>query len=32
MTHKGWQKVGVWLIKLDKIAKTMNIKLKDVKK
>jgi len=32
MTHKGWKKVGVWLIKLDKIAKTMNIKLKDIKK
>ena len=32
MTHKGWQKVGVWLIKLDKIAKALNIKLKDVKK
>ncbi|MCS5591444.1 MAG: UDP-3-O-(3-hydroxymyristoyl)glucosamine N-acyltransferase [Gammaproteobacteria bacterium] len=32
MTHKGWQKVGMWLIKLDKIAKVLNIKLKDIKK
>ncbi len=32
MTHKGWQKVGMWLIKLDKIAKVLNIKLRDVKK
>ena len=32
MTHKGWKKVGMWLIKLDKIAKVLNIKLRDVKK
>ena len=32
MTHKSWQKVRVWLIKLDKIAKVLNIKLKEVKK
>ena len=32
MTHKSWQKVGVWLIKLDKIAKILKIKLKDIKK
>lgn len=32
MTHKGWQKAGMWLIKLDKIAKVLNIKLRDVKK
>jgi len=32
MTHKGWQKVGMWLIKLDKIAKVLNIKLRDIKK
>ena len=32
MTHKGWKKVGMWLLKLDKIAKVLNIKLKDVKK
>ena len=32
MTHKSWQKVGVWLIKLDKIAKILKIKLKDINK
>ena len=31
MPHKIWQNVGLWLIKLDKIAKHLNIKLKDLK-
>jgi UDP-3-O-[3-hydroxymyristoyl] glucosamine N-acyltransferase len=31
MTHKKWQVVGVWLTKLDKIAKHLNIKLKHLK-
>ena len=31
MRHKSWQKVGMWLIKLDKIIKVLQIKLKDIK-
>jgi len=31
MPHKKWQIVGVWLIKLDKIAKYLNIKLNYLK-
>ena len=31
MTHSGWKKAGMWLIKLDKITKFLNIKLKNLK-
>ena len=31
MTHSSWKKVGIWLTKLDKITKILNIKLKDLK-
>ena len=31
MSHKTWKNVGIWLIKLDKIAKHLNIKLKNLK-
>jgi len=31
MTHSGWKKAGIWLTKLDKIAKVLNIKLKNLK-
>jgi len=31
MRHNSWQKVGMWLIKLDKIVKVLQIKLKDIK-
>ena len=31
MAHKQWQNVGLWLIKLDKIANYLNIKLKNLK-
>ena len=31
MTHKKWQNVGIWLTKLDKICKHLNIKLKHLK-
>ena len=31
MTHLGWKKAGMWLTKLDKITKTLNIKLKNLK-
>ncbi len=31
MHHKTWKNVGIWLIKLDKIAKHLNIKLKNLK-
>ena len=31
MPHKTWQNVGMWLIKLDKIANYLNIKLKTLK-
>ena len=31
MTHPGWKKVGMWLTKLDKITKFLNIKLKNLK-
>ena len=31
MTHSGWKKVGMWLTKLDKITKILNIKLKNLK-
>ena len=31
MPHKTWQNVGIWLIKLDKIANYLNIKLKTLK-
>jgi UDP-3-O-[3-hydroxymyristoyl] glucosamine N-acyltransferase len=31
MPHKKWQTVGIWLIKLDKITKYLNIKLKHLK-
>ncbi len=31
MSHKKWQNIGMWLLKLDKITKYLNIKLKDLK-
>jgi UDP-3-O-[3-hydroxymyristoyl] glucosamine N-acyltransferase len=31
MTHSDWKKVGMWLTKLDKITKFLNIKLKNLK-
>ena len=31
MTHSDWKKVGIWLTKLDKITKFLNIKLKNLK-
>jgi len=31
MTHSGWKKAGIWLTKLDKITKILNIKLKNLK-
>ena len=31
MPHKQWQNVGLWLVKLDKIIKYLNIKLKNLK-
>jgi UDP-3-O-[3-hydroxymyristoyl] glucosamine N-acyltransferase len=31
MPHKQWQNVGLWLVKLDKITKYLNIKLKNLK-
>jgi len=31
MLHSEWKKVGIWLIKLDKIAKLLKIKLKNIK-
>ena len=31
MTHSGWKKAGMWLTKLDKITKILNIKLKNLK-
>jgi len=31
MLHSEWKKVGVWLIKLDKIAELLKIKLKNIK-
>jgi len=31
MTHSGWKKAGMWLSKLDKITKILNIKLKNLK-
>jgi UDP-3-O-[3-hydroxymyristoyl] glucosamine N-acyltransferase len=31
MPHKQWQNVGLWLVKLDKIVKYLNIKLKNLK-
>ena len=31
MNHAGWKKVGMWLTKLDKITKILNIKLKNLK-
>ncbi len=31
MPHKQWQNVGIWLVKLDKIVKYLNIKLKKIK-
>jgi len=31
MTHSGWKKAGIWLTKLDKITKFLNIKLKNLK-
>jgi len=31
MTHSGWKKAGMWLIKLDKITKILNIKLNKLK-
>jgi UDP-3-O-[3-hydroxymyristoyl] glucosamine N-acyltransferase len=31
MIHKQWQNVSLWLIKLDKIANYLNIKLKNLK-
>jgi UDP-3-O-[3-hydroxymyristoyl] glucosamine N-acyltransferase len=31
MSHKQWQNVGLWLVKLDKITKYLNIKLKNLK-
>jgi len=31
MPHKQWQNVGLWLVKLDKIIKYLNVKLKNLK-
>ncbi len=31
MPHKRWQNIGIWLTKLDKITKYLNIKLKNLK-
>ena len=31
MLHSDWKKVGIWLIKLDKIASFMKIKLKNIR-
>ncbi len=31
MQHKQWQNIGIWLVKLDKIVKHLNIKLKNLK-
>jgi UDP-3-O-[3-hydroxymyristoyl] glucosamine N-acyltransferase len=31
MLHKQWQNVGLWLVKLDKITKYLNVKLKNLK-
>jgi len=31
MTHSSWKKAGMWLTKLDKITKILNIKLKNLK-
>ena len=31
MPHKRWQNIGIWLTKLDKIVKHLNIKLKNLK-
>jgi UDP-3-O-[3-hydroxymyristoyl] glucosamine N-acyltransferase len=31
MPHKQWQNVGLWLVKIDKIVKYLNIKLKNLK-
>ena len=31
MSHSGWKKAGLWLTKLDKITKILNIKLKNLK-
>jgi len=31
MTHSAWKKAGIWLSKLDKITKILNIKLKNLK-
>ena len=31
MTHSDWKKAGIWLTKLDKITKFLNIKLKNLK-
>ncbi len=31
MSHNTWKKAGMWLTKLDKITKKLNIKLKDIK-
>jgi UDP-3-O-[3-hydroxymyristoyl] glucosamine N-acyltransferase len=31
MPHKQWQNVSLWLVKLDKIVKYLNIKLKHLK-
>ena len=31
MLHSEWKKVGIWLTKLDKIAKLLKIKLKNIK-
>jgi UDP-3-O-[3-hydroxymyristoyl] glucosamine N-acyltransferase len=31
MTHSSWKKAGIWLTKLDKITKFLNIKLKNLK-
>ena len=31
MSHSSWKKAGIWLTKLDKITKILNIKLKNLK-
>jgi len=31
MPHRQWKKVGLWITKLDKIIKYLNIKLKKLK-
>ena len=31
MYHSEWKKVGVWITKLDKIATSLKIKLKNIK-